>query len=116
MGLKTTLNFRIQNHSMLLVETEGSYTLKEYYHDLDIHVGQSYSVLVKALNHIHGAFYMVAASCFIPAHLIGTSIVRYAGFQGNQTHPIPPILSHDYKYSFEQALLIRYLDVSMDLL
>ncbi|KAI9200006.1 hypothetical protein LWI28_001414 [Acer negundo] len=41
-GLKTCLNFRIEDHLMLLVETEGSYTVQQYYSSLDIHVGQSY--------------------------------------------------------------------------
>ncbi|KAJ6670338.1 MULTI-COPPER OXIDASE TYPE I FAMILY PROTEIN [Salix koriyanagi] len=36
-GLKTSLNFRIQDHLMLLVETEGSYTAQQTYRSLDIH-------------------------------------------------------------------------------
>ncbi|GJN07867.1 hypothetical protein PR202_ga25735 [Eleusine coracana subsp. coracana] len=44
-GVSTSLNFRIQNHNLLLVETEGSYTSQQNYSNLDIHVGQSYSFL-----------------------------------------------------------------------
>ncbi|KAL0432345.1 UNVERIFIED_CONTAM: Monocopper oxidase-like protein SKS1 [Sesamum latifolium] len=108
-GLKTALNFKIQDHQMLLVETEGSYTVKHYYESLDIHVGQSYSVLVTAKNQTEGSsFYMVAASRFIPVELIGVGVVRYSGFQGKPRHPLPPFLApYDYKYSVDQALSIR---------
>ncbi|KAL0391888.1 UNVERIFIED_CONTAM: Monocopper oxidase-like protein SKS1 [Sesamum radiatum] len=108
-GLKTTLNFRIQDHQMMLVETEGSYTVKHCYESLDIHVGQSYSVLVTAKNQTEGSsFYMVAASRFIPVELIGVGVVRYSGYQGKPHAPLPPFLpSYDYKYSVDQALSIR---------
>ncbi|KAK6947611.1 Multicopper oxidase, N-terminal [Dillenia turbinata] len=39
-GISTSLNFRIQNHNLLLAETEGSYTVQQNYTSLDIHVGQ----------------------------------------------------------------------------
>ncbi|TQE12323.1 hypothetical protein C1H46_001976 [Malus baccata] len=39
-GISTSLNFRIQNHNLLLVETEGSYTVQQNYANMDIHVGQ----------------------------------------------------------------------------
>ncbi|PIN03524.1 Multicopper oxidase [Handroanthus impetiginosus] len=113
-GLKTTLNFGIQGHSMLLVETEGAYTLKQYYENLDIHVGQSYSVLVTAVDRTEGAsFFIVVASRFIPLELVGVGIIRYSGFQGEALDPIPPLLApYDYEYSMAQALSIR-LDLSV---
>ncbi|GKV34210.1 hypothetical protein SLEP1_g42607 [Rubroshorea leprosula] len=40
--------FRIQNHKMVVVETEGSYTNQTTLGSLHVHVGQSYSVLVTA--------------------------------------------------------------------
>ncbi|KAG4191396.1 hypothetical protein ERO13_A07G090100v2 [Gossypium hirsutum] len=36
-GISTSLNFRIQNHNLLLVETEGSYTIQQNYSNMDIH-------------------------------------------------------------------------------
>ncbi|CAL9779398.1 unnamed protein product, partial [Musa acuminata subsp. burmannicoides] len=51
-GISTSLNFRIQNHNLLLVETEGSYTVQQNYTNLDIHVGQSYSFLVYVLRNM----------------------------------------------------------------
>ncbi|KAH6763519.1 SKU5 similar 7 [Perilla frutescens var. hirtella] len=41
-----SVNFRIENHTMLLVETEGSYPNQITLSSIDVHVGQSYSVLV----------------------------------------------------------------------
>ncbi|XAR60887.1 L-ascorbate oxidase [Bertholletia excelsa] len=38
-GISTSLNFRIQSHNLLLVETEGSYTVQQNYANMDIHVG-----------------------------------------------------------------------------
>lgn len=109
-GLKTSINFQIQKHKMLLVETEGTYTLKQHYKSLDIHVGQSYSVLVEALNRTVGAsFFVIASSRFIPRQLVTLGLVRYLGFEGEPVDPMPSLLQpYDYKYSYFQALSIRY--------
>ncbi|XLS85384.1 hypothetical protein HN51_035550 [Arachis hypogaea] len=40
-GLTTSINFRIQGHSLKLIEVEGAHTLQDTYESLDIHVGQS---------------------------------------------------------------------------
>ncbi|KAH6820276.1 SKU5 similar 18 [Perilla frutescens var. hirtella] len=117
-GLKTTINLRIQDHPMLLIETEGTHTLKQYYDSLDIHVGQSYSVLVTALNHFNAAsFFMVAAARFIPHELVGIAFIRYSGFEGHPLDPMLPPLQpppFDYEYSFYQALSIRMLFLKND--
>ncbi|KAF8405378.1 hypothetical protein HHK36_010282 [Tetracentron sinense] len=109
-GLKTSLNFRIQDHLMLLVETEGSYTLKQYYQSLDIHVGQSYSVLITAKQMaVNMSYYMVATSRFIVPQLAGVAIVRYNGSHGDPIGPPSPgPYPFDYRYSIEQARSIRW--------
>uniref|UniRef100_A0A0D3DVT3 Plastocyanin-like domain-containing protein n=1 Tax=Brassica oleracea var. oleracea TaxID=109376 RepID=A0A0D3DVT3_BRAOL len=45
-GILTSINFGIQGHMITLVEVEGSHTLEEVYESLDIHIGQSLTVLV----------------------------------------------------------------------
>ncbi|XP_043700013.1 L-ascorbate oxidase homolog [Telopea speciosissima] len=40
-GLSTSFNFRIQGHTMKLVEVEESHTLQSMYDSLGVHVGQS---------------------------------------------------------------------------
>lgn len=108
-GIKTTLNFRIQGHKMLLVETEGSYTLKQYYDSLDIHVGQSYSVLVTADQPPSTSYYIVASSRFVELDLFGVAIINYDdGSNKKPSGGIPEGPSpFDYNYSMEQARSIR---------
>ncbi|KAF6156631.1 hypothetical protein GIB67_010686 [Kingdonia uniflora] len=108
-GLKTSLNFRIQDHKLLLVEVEGSYTLKQYYDSLDIHVGQSYSVLVTA-NQMDGmSYYMVASSRFIFPEVTGVAVVRYSSSASSPLGPLPQgPQPFNYIYSVEQARSIRW--------
>ncbi|KAG6411863.1 hypothetical protein SASPL_124516 [Salvia splendens] len=44
-GMRLSVNFRVQGHSMKLVEMEGSHTVQNTYESMDIHVGQCMSVL-----------------------------------------------------------------------
>lgn len=60
MGTVMSFNFRIQKHKMVLVETEGSYTNQITLDSLDVHVGQSYSVLITA--HQNEADYFIVAT------------------------------------------------------
>ncbi|EOY18853.1 Uncharacterized protein TCM_043354 [Theobroma cacao] len=69
-GKTLSFNFRIQNHTMLLVETEGSYTNQISLNSLDVHVGQSYSVLVTA-DQNDADFYMVASPKLLDTSIIG---------------------------------------------
>ena len=61
-GISTSLNFRIQNHNLLLAESEGSYTVQQNYTSLDIHVGQSYSFLVTMDQNASSDYYIVASA------------------------------------------------------
>ncbi|KAL3505405.1 hypothetical protein ACH5RR_035246 [Cinchona calisaya] len=113
-GLRTSLNFRIKNHPMLLVEAEGSYTLKQYYNDLDIHVGQSYSVLVTAMNQTtNTTFQMLVAPRFFLEDLLGIGIINYSRLEGQLPNPsiFPGTRQYDYGYSLQQAQSIR-MDLS----
>ncbi|KAF6172543.1 hypothetical protein GIB67_007056 [Kingdonia uniflora] len=60
-GLQNSLNFRIQNHKLKLVEVEGTHSVQTSYSWLDVHVGQSYSVLVTA-DQPSQDFYIVVSS------------------------------------------------------
>ncbi|XP_023539597.1 L-ascorbate oxidase homolog [Cucurbita pepo subsp. pepo] len=84
-GLKTSLNFRIQGHTMKLVEMEGSHTVQNVYQSLDVHVGQCFSVLVTA-DQEPKDYYMVASTRFIKNILVGKAIVRYT----NGNSPVSP--------------------------
>nr|CAD1833110.1 unnamed protein product [Ananas comosus var. bracteatus] len=77
-GTKTSLNFRIQDHSMKLVEMDGSHTMQNNYDSLDVHLGQCMSVLVAA-DRPPRDYYMVASTCFTKYLLTATAVIRYAG-------------------------------------
>ncbi|GKV21843.1 hypothetical protein SLEP1_g31783 [Rubroshorea leprosula] len=88
-GLKTSINFRIQNHNMKLVEMEGSHTVQNTYESLDVHVGQCYAVLVTA-NQAPKDYYIVASTRFLRKEITTTGIIRYTNGKGAASPVLPP--------------------------
>ena len=88
-GLKDSLNFRIQGHSLELVETEGSHTVQNTYDSLDVHVGQCFTVLVTADNEPKD-YYMVASTRFTKYNLVGKAIISYTNGKGPASPELPP--------------------------
>ncbi|KAI4304862.1 hypothetical protein MLD38_040324 [Melastoma candidum] len=86
-GMKTTLNFRIQGHPMKLVEMEGSHVVQNVYESLDVHVGQCFSVLVTADKEPRD-YYMVASTRFSKKVQTATGIIAYT----NSKAPASPVL------------------------
>ncbi|XP_022953761.1 monocopper oxidase-like protein SKU5 [Cucurbita moschata] len=112
-GISTSLNFRIQNHNLLLVETEGSYTVQQDYANMDIHVGQSYSFLVTMDQNASSDYYIVASSRFLNssslAGINGVAILHYSNSQGPASGPLPdPPNELDTFFSMNQARSIRW--------
>ncbi|KAK6790381.1 hypothetical protein RDI58_014181 [Solanum bulbocastanum] len=89
-GTVMSFNFRIQNHKMVLVETEGSYTNQISLDSLDVHVGQSYSVLVTA-DQNEADYYIVATPKMFKsdATLEGIGILHYANSLTTVSGPAP---------------------------
>lgn len=112
-GISTSLNFRIQNHNMLLVETEGSYTDQQNYANMDIHVGQSYSFLVTMDQNATSDYYVVASARFADAttrdRVTGVAILHYSNSLGPASGPLPdgPDEADTY-FSMNQARSIRW--------
>ncbi|KAL3645214.1 Serine/threonine protein kinase [Castilleja foliolosa] len=112
-GVSTSLNFRIQNHNLLLAETEGYYTSQQNYTSLDIHVGQSYSFLVTMDQNASSDYYIVASARFVNESLwqrvTGVAVLHYSNSKGPVTGPLPepPNDLYDQSYSMNQALSIR---------
>lgn len=112
-GISTSLNFRIQNHNMLLVEAEGSYTVQQNYTNLDIHVGQSYSFLVTMDQNASSDYYIVASARFVNESLwkkvTGVAILHYSNSKGRASGPLPdaPNDFYDKSFSMNQARSIR---------
>ena len=111
-GTTWSLNFRIQNHSMVVVETEGSYTQQMVVNDLDIHVGQSYSVLVTADQDPSG-YYMVASPKMHTAEdttRFGIGVLHYADSTSDPAGQLPPGPDpFDIDTSLLQAMSIKYV-------
>jgi hypothetical protein len=108
-GISTSLNFRIQNHNLLLVETEGSYTVQQNYTNMDIHVGQSYSFLVTMDQTASSDYYIVASPRYVnSSKASGVAILHYANSQGPASGPLPdPPNENDSFFSMNQARSIR---------
>lgn len=106
-GVTTCINLRIQGHTMKLVEVEGSHTLQNSYDAIDVHLGQSYSVLVTA-NQQPQDYYVVVSSRFTSPVLTTTAVLHYTnsrrGVSGQP--PAGPTLQVDW--SINQARSIRW--------
>ncbi|KQJ94623.1 monocopper oxidase-like protein SKS1 [Brachypodium distachyon] len=112
-GTRTSLSFRIQGHKLLLVEAEGTYTAQKHYASLDVHPGQSLSVLVAA-DQAPKPYYTVVSSLFVTPELFGVGTVLYAGgpsaagSAATGDAPLHDLSSHNsYNRSMEQAKTIR---------
>lgn len=87
-GLKASLNFRIQSHPMKLVEMEGSHVVQNNYDSLDVHVGGCFTVLVTA-DKVPKDYYMVASTRFIKSVLTSKGIIRYENAKAPASPDLP---------------------------
>lgn len=112
-GISTSLNFRIQSHNLVLVETEGSYTVQQNYSNMDIHVGQSYSFLVTMDQNASSDYYIVASPRFVNASTLtkasGVAVLHYSNSQAPASGPLPdPPNEYDTFFSMNQARSVRW--------
>lgn len=107
-GLQNSLNFRIQGHQMKLVEVEGTHTVQTSYDSLDIHVGQSYSVLVTA-DQAPQDYYIVTSTRFTSQVLTSTAVLHYSNSARQVSGPIPGGPTTQTGWSLSQARSIRYV-------
>ena len=108
-GISSSLNFRIEGHKMMLVETEGSHTIQNLYDNLDVHVGQSYTVLV-TMNQAPQDYYIVASTRFMTPTLSGVAILHYSNSNSKSTprRPLPVGPTTEIDYSLSQARGMRW--------
>lgn len=106
-GLQDSLNFRIQGHNMTLVEVEGTHTVQTIYSALDIHVGQSYSVLITA-DQAPRDYYIVVSTRFSDQIKTTTAILHYSNSAHQASGPIPGGPTIEIDWSLNQARSIRY--------
>ncbi|XP_019195538.1 PREDICTED: L-ascorbate oxidase homolog [Ipomoea nil] len=106
-GMTTSINFRIQNHKLKLVEVEGSHTMQDQYDSLDIHVGQSAGFLV-TLNADVKDYYIVASSRFVKPYMTASAILHYDGSVTKVPGKLPDPPAGQYHWSMRQARTIRW--------
>ncbi|GLT66217.1 hypothetical protein SLA2020_385960 [Shorea laevis] len=106
-GFSTSLNFRIQGHTMKLVEVEGSHVMQNEYDSLDVHVGQSVAVLV-TLNQAPKDYYIVASTRFTRHVLTATAILHYTNSHTLVSGPPPAAPATAYHWSMQQARTYRW--------
>ncbi|CAA3007890.1 L-ascorbate oxidase homolog [Olea europaea subsp. europaea] len=107
MGLSTSFNFRIQGHKMKLVEVEGSNVMQNIYDSLDVHVGQSLSVLV-TLDQPPKDYYIVASTRFIRKVLTTTAVLHYTNSRSPVSGPVPAGPTYQLHWSMRQARTYRW--------
>lgn len=93
---------------MLLVEVEGTHTLQNTYESIDIHLGQSYSVLVTA-DQPPQDYYIVVSTRFTSQILTTASILHYSNSAASVSGPPPGGPTIQIDWSLEQARSLRYL-------
>ncbi|KAI3808584.1 hypothetical protein L1987_24538 [Smallanthus sonchifolius] len=106
-ALTTSVNFRIQGHTLTLVETEGSHKLQEAYESFDLHVGQSASFLVKLHAPVKD-YFIVASTRFTKPTLTAAGILHYDGSQTETSLPLPIGPTYQIHWSMKQARTIRW--------
>ncbi|KAF8406357.1 hypothetical protein HHK36_008444 [Tetracentron sinense] len=106
-GFSSSFNFRIQGHKMKLVEVEGSHTLQNIYDSLDVHVGQSMSVLV-TLDQPPKDYYIVASTRFTSHVLTTTAVLHYSNSQNPVSGPLPIGPTYEIDWSMQQARTFRW--------
>ncbi|PIN00476.1 Multicopper oxidase [Handroanthus impetiginosus] len=105
-GLQNSLNIRIQDHKMKVVEVEGTHTMQISYSSLDIHLGQCMSVLVTA-DQQPKSYYIVVSSRFTTNILTSTAFLRYANSNSPPSGPLPGGPTTQVDWSLNQARSIR---------
>ncbi|KAL2906155.1 L-ascorbate oxidase-like protein [Bienertia sinuspersici] len=106
-GIKTSINIRIQGHTMILVEVEGSHVLQETYESLDIHPGQSLAFLVTLDNTVKD-YYIIASTRFTRKTLSATAILHYNGSNTSPDNHLPVGPTYQVHWSMKQARTIRW--------
>lgn len=94
---------------MKLVEVEGSHTLQNLYDSLDVHVGQSLSVLV-TLDQAPKDYYIVASTRFTKTVLTATAVLHYSNSNSPVSGPLPAGPTTEVDWSVKQARTFRYVE------
>ncbi|XP_073003735.1 L-ascorbate oxidase homolog isoform X2 [Typha latifolia] len=105
-GLASSINVRFQGHTMTLVEVEGSHTVQNTYDSLDVHLGQSYSVLV-IMDQPAQDYYIAISTRFTDPVLTSAAILHYSNSASSPVGLPPGGPTDEIDWSLNQARSIR---------
>lgn len=106
-GLRASVNVRVQGHALRLVEVEGTHPVQSAYDSLDVHAGQSLAFLV-TLDKPPLDYAVVASTRFAAAELTAVATLHYAGATARAPGPLPPGPPPGYGWSLGQARSLRW--------
>ncbi|KAM3366533.1 hypothetical protein ACQJBY_015752 [Aegilops geniculata] len=109
-GMKTSINFRIQGHALKLAEVEGTHPVQNVYDSLDVHVGQSVAFLV-TLDQPPMDYAVVASTRFNPADispLTAVGTLHYSSATSMAPGPLPAGPPEESQWSMNQARSFRW--------
>lgn len=95
---------------MMVVEVEGTHTVQNTYDSLDIHLGQSYSVLLTT-DQPAKDYYIVVSTRFTSQVLTATSTLRYSNSAGSVSGPPPGGPTTEVDWSLNQARSLRCISL-----
>ncbi|KAL0730948.1 hypothetical protein Bca4012_027042 [Brassica carinata] len=106
-GVELSINVEILGHKLKLVEVEGTYTIQSMYTSLDIHVGQSLSVLV-TMDQPPQNYSIVVGARFTDTVSSNTLILQYSNTKSKRSKFVPireP--DNEIDFSIKQARSIK---------
>ncbi|KAM0849586.1 hypothetical protein ACQ4PT_053622 [Festuca glaucescens] len=109
-GMKTSINFRIQGHSLRLAEVEGTHPVQNVYDSLDVHVGQSVAFLV-TLDQPPMDYAVVASTRFSldsTSALTSVGTLHYSSATSRAPGPLPAGPPETTDWSMNQARSFRW--------
>ncbi|XP_057529119.1 L-ascorbate oxidase homolog [Amaranthus tricolor] len=106
-GMSTSFNFRIQGHKLKVVEVEGSHVVQNLYDSIDVHVGQSLSILV-TFDQAPKDYYIVASTRFTRTVLTVTGVLHYSNSHSRVSGPVPAPPAGQFHWSMEQARTFKW--------
>nr|CAB3455531.1 unnamed protein product [Digitaria exilis] len=107
-GLKVSVNVRIQGHELRLVEVEGTHPVQNVYDSLDVHAGQSLAFLV-TLDKPPLDYAVVVSTRFAPVNLTAVGTLHYAGATARSPVPLPAGPPEgSFEWSVNQARSFRW--------
>ncbi|KAL8151963.1 hypothetical protein V2J09_021771 [Rumex salicifolius] len=105
-GLKTSINFRIEGHKLVVVEVEGSHVIQNIYDSIDVHPGQAIASLV-TFDQPPNDYNIIAFTRFTDQIQTVSGVLHYSNSIG-PAGPVSPPPALPEQWSLDQARSFRW--------